>query len=325
MKILITIFLLMSAALPARSQRTATTCERAKGTGWDAAELCGRVKRIRTYETWYKKDERTGKMVAGERDIEEELSFDETGNPTVLTTTDEWTTGTVILTPNYTRDANQRITEIRYKRDDGVVDQRVTYKFDNKGNKIEEARYLAEDRLELRGKYVYDERGNIVEEELSQHVHPEHFIPRRDDVYVTTKRTFKYDSRNNQIEEKHFYPDGSLYGMWVRSFDAADRLIRELRTDKLQRPEDLTLNRYDWRGYLIAKTHYSNFCYNRDGSMCDGKLTTEAGVFYYGTRTIYKYDAQGNWVNQHEYTIDELAGLKSFEISHKRYRKINYY
>ena len=319
MKTLLTILLLI-VAIPAWSQKNS-----ANETDWQTDGLLGRVKNIRTYKTWFKKDDRTGRFVEGERDLEEEVTYDSSGNQTARNNTNELPAGTELLTPTNTEDSKQRTTEIRYSRSDGSLTLRITYAYDDKGRKIEEAHYFPDGTLEWRENYSLDEKGNTVEEVLTQQVHPEHFNPKRYDVYVTTKRIFKYDARNNPIEEKHLYPDGSLYATWVRTFDAKDRLTKEIRTDKQSRPEDLTINTYDSRGKLVEETHYSNFCYNRDGSMCEGTLTTEAGVFYYGTKTTYESDPTGNWIKQIEYKIRERAGVKAFEPSTAMYREITYY
>jgi len=320
MKNLFTIFLLIFFAIPAWSQENA-----ANETDWQVDALFGRVKKIRTYKTWFKKDDRTGRVVEGERGLEEEATYDSSGNQTARKNTNELPGGTEVLTPARTCDSTQRTTEVRYSRPDGSLVLRITYAYDDKGHRIEEAHYFPDGTLEWQANYLLDERGNILEEVLTEQVHPEHFRPKRYDVYVTTNRIFKYDARNNPIEEKHLYPDGSLYGTWVRSFDGRDRLIKEIRTDKQARPVDLTINTYDSRGKLVEETHYSNFCYNRDGSMCEGTLTTEAGVFYYGTKTTYESDPTGNWIKQIEYTINEREGVKSFEPSTAMYREISYY
>jgi antitoxin component YwqK of YwqJK toxin-antitoxin module len=325
MRILLALFLLLGLFIASRAQGDAATCDQLRDTDWQRDELCYRVRRIRTYEQWFKKDDRSGAVIAGEQRLEEETNYDRLGNQILRSSAKDVPHGTEILSPSYTRDFNGRIIETRYVRSDGTLSMRITYAYDDKGRKIEEAHYFPDDSLEWRQRYLLDEKGNTIEEVLTEQVHPEHFIPKRYDVYVTTKTIFKYDSQNNQIEEKAFYPNGSLCTTWVRSFDAENRMIKEFRSDKQNRPEDLTLNIYDRSGNLIQETHYSNFCYNRDGTMCDGKLTTDEGVFYYGTKTTYEYDAKRNWVKQTEYIILELAGEKSFEPSKKVYRKIAYY
>ena len=325
MKLLLSTFVFSSLISVVSAQSTGSPCTPLGDTDWGLVELCGRVKQVRVYKSWFKKDEKSGRVIEGKRELEEQASYDRSGNQITFSSINKGPDGGEVLSPMKTFDSKNRMIEIRYTRPNGSFALWSKYAYDDKGNKVEEARYFPDGTLEWRARYVLDDRGNKIEEVLTVQAHPEHFTPKRYDVYVTTKRLFKYDGKNNQIEETHLYPNGSLYATWTRTFDAANRLLRELRIDKIGRPEELKLNTYDSRGNLLEETHYTNFCYNRDDSMCEGSLITDAGVFYYGTKTVYEYDGIGNWIKQMEYTIYESDGLKKFEPSTGMYRQIVYF
>ena len=301
-KLLTTILLVLICSLSLQAQTNTSTCAPGKESDWKRDDLLGRVKNIHTYKAWFRKDEKTGRMIEGESDLEEEASYDARGSQI------EWKNRNYLpadpkdaLTSTYICDATNRIVEIKFVRLDGSLVKRITYGYDDRGNKIEQADYFPDGTLERKEKYTLDSRGNMIEEVSTEQVHPEHFNPKRYDVYVTTKRTFKYDDRNNTTEEKHFYPDGSLYGTWINGYDSNGRLVKVVRTDKQNRLEDLNIYTYGSGRRLVEESHYSDFCYNRDGSMCEGSLNTDVGVFGYGTKTIYEYDARGNWIKQIEY------------------------
>lgn len=320
------IVLLLACVFPSSAQTNAPACAPAKETGWQSAELRGRVKTIRTYKSWFRKDERTGKTFEDKRELEEEASYDAAGKLTA------WRNVNALpFEPGdgpdavYVCDAANRLAEIKILGRDGSLLQRTTYAYDDKGREVETAEFLADGTLERREKYAVDGKGNRLETVSTEWVHPEHFSPKRFDVYVTTRQTNKYDDRGNVVEERHFKPDGSLYGTWVSSYDRAGRLIKVVRTDEQGRPEDLNTYTYGRGGLLAEELHYANFCYNRDGSMCAGTLNTEAGVFYYATKTVYEYDARGNWVSKTEYVVSERSGKKSYEPDEAAYRKIIYY
>src|SRR6266404_2781554 len=163
MKNLFTIFLLIFFAIPAWSQENA-----ANETDWQVDALFGRVKKIRTYKTWFKKDDRTGRVVEGERGLEEEATYDSSGNQTARKNTNELPGGTEVLTPARTCDSTQRTTEVRYSRPDGSLVLRINYEYDDKGHRIEEAHYFPDGTLEWQANYLLDERGNILEEVLTE-------------------------------------------------------------------------------------------------------------------------------------------------------------
>lgn len=72
------------------------------------------------------------------------------------------------------------------------------YKYDAKGNKVEEARYRRDGALSGKNIYKYDEKGNKVEEATY------------DSWDLTGKKIYKYDAKGNVTKAATYNSDGSL-------------------------------------------------------------------------------------------------------------------
>ena len=318
----ILIFLTLTIA----AQSIGPKCAPVDKSDWDLDGLRGRVKSTRTYKAWFADGESNGLKVEQKRELEEEVSYDPKGHQT------EWRNVNYLpadpkykLTAGHICDAYNRISETRYIRADGSLVKRITYVYDEKEREKERAYYFPDGTLERKETYTYDDKGNMIEEVDKQQVHPEHYSPKRYDVYVTSKVTLKYDERGNKVEEKHFKTDGSLYASWVYSYDLNSRLNKSTRYDKEGRLGDQVIKKYDDTGKLIEEINYLNFCYHQDGRMCEGSVNSGDGVFYYATKVTYEYDRQGNWIKQSEFSMGGEESKSAYEPMKVLYREISYY
>ena len=173
--------------------------------------------------------------------------------------------------------------------------------------------------------YVCDKAGNVIEETTTTQVHPEHFTPKRYDVYVTTKAAYKYDARRNMIEEKHFSQNGAVSITWFYNYDEQDRLIKKSRLDNLGRLEDQSFYEYHANGSLLVELEFHNFCITRDGEFCKGNISSGDGFFHYATKIKYDYDSQGNWVKQTELHMDGELKRPTWQFNKIVEREITYY
>ena len=317
--------ILILLTLTTAAQSIGPKCAPVDKPDWELDGLRGRVKSVRTYKAWFYGG-KNGLKAERKRELEEEVSYDPKGNQT------KWRNVNYLpadpkdrFTAGYTCDAHNRISEARYTRANGSLAKRITYVYDERGREKERADYSPDGTLERKETYTYDDKGNLIEEVDKQQVHPEHYVPKRYDVYVTTKVTLKYDDKGNKVEEKHFYPDGSLYASWVYGYDLNNRMIKSTRFDKEGRPEDQVTYKYDDAGKLIEEVNYANFCYHRDGRMCEGSVNSGDGVFYYATKVIYEYDPQGNWIKQSEFSMGGEKKQSAYEPETVLYREISYY
>jgi len=286
-------------------------------------ELSGRVKMVRRYKTW--------NIGVTKPELEEEVRFDRDGNevaskhPNELAVDDEEE-----FRVEYECEGTRVLAEKQFNKD-GSPRHSTKYKYDDAGNMIEIAEFFKDNTLERRLQYTLDKNSNIIKEVDTKQVHPEHFRPKRYDVYVTTSSTYRYDDRKRIVEEKGFYPNGTLYSTYTYTYDKASRRVRKVWTDMKGRPVDLEINVFDDRGLLTEKWKYQNFCYTKSpssdqaGDLCPGKLNTDIGLFYYGTKTVYTYDNQKNWIKQLDLEISERDGKKAFKPSTSESRQIFYY
>jgi hypothetical protein len=91
-----------------------------------------------------------------------------------------------------------KIEECQYDADDSL-DHKYTYKYDDKGNVIEMCSFNSYDSLKFKNTYRYDDKGNKVEENAYNA-----------NGSLNYKFTHKYDEKGNEIEECDYKSDGSL-------------------------------------------------------------------------------------------------------------------
>jgi hypothetical protein len=326
MRIVVSTMLLVLSTSLANAQTIDPPCKPPQQSDWEMNDLRGRIKSVRTFKTWFAPDRKTGIVRKGTPELEEEATYDPKGNAITWKNTNYLPldpADKVIV--EYGCDSANRIAEIRHKRVSESLFRRTVYGYDEKGRNREHAEYFADGTLERLETYAYDDKGNRIEEIAKQQIHPEHFIPKRYDVYVTTRSTFEYDSSGNKTKEIHFSGDGSLYATWLYRFDANKRLLKETRIDKIGRVEDEFVYQYDLKGRLVEEKHYANFCYQGDGQMCEGSVYSGDAMFYYLTKTTYEYDEIGNWIQQKQFSMGGEKKTGSFEPDHILSRRISYY
>ena len=174
-------------------------------------------------------------------------------------------------------------------------------------------------------RYVCGENGKAIEEIVTTHVHPEHFSPRRYDVYITTRGTYRYDTRGNKIEEKHFHANGSIYATWFFTYDSNDRVIKETRMDQLGRIEDQSFYEYHPDGRPLIRVNFTNSCITQAGEFCKGNISSGDAFFSYATKTKYQYDSQGNWIKQTDWHMDGEVKKPKWAFNSIFEREITYY
>ncbi len=118
--------------------------------------------------------------------------------------------------------AGNRVETVEYDADDNPV-TKVVYKFDSNNNLVEETIYACEDseNLELDSAilYVYDDQKRLVERQI------------KNEDMVFDKINYKYDEKNNIIEENFFerddFEDEGYSTRVVYEYDAADNIVKE--------------------------------------------------------------------------------------------------
>src|SRR5215203_2353349 len=186
-------FLVLFCVTLAVGQTSKPKCTLPEETGSEVERLEGRVKLIRTFKVSFRMDDEK-RLVRGRSELDYEESFDRKGNITGFSSRNYLPLDPADrIVSEYDCDEANRTKEIRYRRVKDSFYKKTVYRYDDHGRKAERADYFADGTLDRNEQYRYDDKGNLIEEISKQQAHPQHFNPPRTDVYVTTKRTFAYD------------------------------------------------------------------------------------------------------------------------------------
>jgi antitoxin component YwqK of YwqJK toxin-antitoxin module len=325
LKLVAALLITLSYASIISAQTPASTCEPPEMSDLVRDKLKGPIKTIKTFKTVFFVSKKTGRLEKWPRELENETEYDANG--------ERPRGGITFIIPGdmefngirYVCADNGKLKELRFVANDGSTFPRRTYVYDEKGRTTVETGYFQNGSIEGKTTYVYDAAGNMVEEVNTIQVHPEHFCPMRYDVYVTTKATYKYDARGNKLEEKHFYPDGSLATTWFFGYDSRDRLIKRTRIDNLGRLVEQVFYEYHADGRLLREIWFHNSCYTREDDFCKGYISSGDGFFHYATQTRHRYDSQGNWIKQTEWSMDGELKKPVWRFSQIVEREITYH
>ncbi|MGE0021491.1 MAG: hypothetical protein AB7S72_17590 [Draconibacterium sp.] len=219
--------------------------------------------------------------------------FDERGNPIEYTTT-----GKYINNWKYKLkwDDKNRVIEHCVFDNYGNLNLKRTFKFDDKGNKIEEGWQSASHSDPTKFTYrkhinKYDDENNLISK----------FIEDNIDGSLSPEETYKYDAKGNMVEEKHF-SDGSIFSIKKCTYDNVGKLI-ETNEKTLDNSFNVrTIYKYDEKGNDIDVLYTGIF----DNEPITRNYSNE-----------YEYDKTGNWVKK----VAFLNG-KAEEIIE---REIDYY
>jgi hypothetical protein len=166
---------------------------------------------------------------------------------------------------------------------DGSLDWKYTYKYDDKGNKIEENRHYP-DGPGGKTTYKYDYKGNMIEE--NEYTASEKWW---------SKNTYKYDNEGNIIESGSYYKsDSILYQITIYQYDNEGNLIEENEYDSTGTyvyPYRQKTYKYDDAGNVIEKRYYG----------FDNNLQPDWIVAKYA----YEFDEKNNWIRKTEF-VNEI-------------------
>lgn len=295
---------------------TRTDCPNPE-TGWKIEKLNGNVKSIRNEEIEYGYGSRA-------KEVTRIVTFKPNGDYIKI---DERQFYRVedhrkIPKPTFVFDKDCRVLERRTPknptREAGAT--RTVYSYTQSGILKEEATYDPQNRLLWKSVLTLDDKDKVIEENQTIQEHPEHFRPKRYDVYRHTKALYKNDAAGNMIEEISYKYDGTLYATYRQSYDSANRLIRKLRLDHKNRPITLAIYKFDDSGILQEELKYSSSTYSSVDDLIPGTLDSDFGMFQDGNRIVYAYDQKSNWIKKSEYDLS-----KAGKLQHLTFRIIVYY
>lgn len=316
-----------------------------------------------------------GKRVEGKSQVTQKLSFDERGNLTESITFDP-TTGTIntrlvftydVLGRNtgydeYYRPANQTVAKPRKHIDtldhndrvverilyeaDGTAGGRFTYKYDDKGNKLEEAFYAWTGSRIGRITYTHDAAGRVLTEtnydgddtvagktvnSYDANGRTVEWVRYVKDV-LRYKRLFTYDNRGRLVEEETFEfnaPPGVFFthapvpGKVVYTYDDKQRSKEIATYDPAGALKTREVRTVDAHGNQVGWEFY-----NADGSARPTEINFYEQQKLLGklagkSHTQFQYDAHGNWTKQIHLILPD--GATEPQPYRADYRNITYY
>ena len=224
-----------------------SSVENRKKTGWDISGLQGKVKS--TKEVVYKAMDKFGEITKTDETTEIYTLFNEIGNKM------EWTTfkpdGSIETKWLYEYDNNGKLLNENCYCPDSLFTKSV-HQYDEKSNDIQNATYLSNGDLIFKFIFKYDNNGYKIEgnsygadgKHINRYVHKYNESGNKIEWIeyslsnINEKRTFKYDSHNNEIERNIYNSDGSL----------RDNFIYEYMYD----------NKFNWTKKIEYKNHIAS-------------------------------------------------------------------
>jgi len=273
--------------------------------GWKESGYEGRVESVSAYVVEFDED---GKK-RGKRRINSIERFDRRGCLKEYTAyTDD---GSILYSDANSHDAQGLLISTSTKHSPFTYLSDVKfYKYDERGNLIEENGYNNKDELVNKNVYRYDDRNRRIEW-LSTSFHPkENSKPH--------KTTYFYHE-SGQVKEERFYsdegagfrPNDNILGGAYRKmylYDEHGKRISTLRFKSDGEFAGMEITRYDHRGNEIEEIEY-----DANRNLKDKKVYK------------YKYDRVGNYVEQTTYGLALGGGESQLRIEEISYQIIKYY
>jgi hypothetical protein len=287
-------------------------------SGWKIEKLNGKVKAIKEEETEYFQG-KASKAITRLVTFQDSGDYEKIDDRKYLNSKDYSKTPK----PIFSFDDNCRVVERRgpdRNSEWGVT--RTVFSYSPGGVLKEHAIFDSEGRLLWKSLTTLDEKDRPIEENDTIQVHPEHFNPKRYDVYRNTRSVIKNDEAGNNVEQVDYKYDGTLYATYQRAYDSSNRLIRLTRVDDKGRNIDQSIYKYSQNGQLLEELKYSSFTYSgqRGEDLVPGTINSGYGMFQDGSRTTYEYDKSDNWVKKTKYDLSDGGKLSLVTV-----RTITYY
>jgi len=136
-----------------------------------------------------------------------------------------------------------KLIDIKYGPD-GNVDKKYVYTYDNDGYRRTEQQQLSSDgKLIRKITYKYDEQGNLIEDNsFSPEGKPE------------KKITYKYDNNGNVIEDNSFDAEGKLMKRFTYTYDGSSNKIENSRFSSQGALDSKVTYKYDDKNNIIEET-----------------------------------------------------------------------
>ena len=165
------------------------------------------------------------------------------------------------------------LTETTYRTDslgniaDSIVLEKIYYRYDPDGNKIEEIRYRSDNTSDVIT-YKYDAKGRKIEKRW-----------RDEDNYLDQIETFRYNRKGNNTEKLWSKPGGRLLRKMTIRYDQKGNKIGEVRISFADSTHERITFRYDSLRNIIEAFSYS----------------TDDSILHHYRYSYLDFDHEGNW------------------------------
>ena len=177
---------------------------------------------------------------------------------------------------------------------DGTLTSLSRSTYNEQGHEVEKRLRRGESADHI--KYIYDSRGNIIEEE------------KKTNGTFSIRRLYRYDEHNNKVEDTQFEQDGSVSTQrFEYKYDANGLLLEEQIFNRDNQPTTRYTFQYNTHGKCIQRTQYDNqgnfnssfITYNNNGDKTDARWMNskekQCG------RIEFQYDTEGRMVKESIY------------------------
>jgi hypothetical protein len=190
-------------------------------------------------------------------------------------------------------DKGNKIEEVSYKT--GPLPEKIIYKYDSIGNIIEEVSYDKNGIIHKKKNYQYNGSGNKIEENYFDHKNWGRLKIDRKSINIqdpnfeymlTATSTFNYDLKGNLIQESNFFPKDSLENRLIYKYDLIGNQIENIF--------------YNADGTIVWKRNYA---YNSSRNIIEYTQNKNGAKEKY----TCKYDSLGNIIDLVYYFSSKLS------------------
>lgn len=213
-----------------------------------------------------------------------------------------------------------------------IVNSKVSKQFDSHGNKIEQSDYDYTGTVKTN--YKYDSKGNLIEEAIANFNKYTYTYDAQNKLLeksllkkyikgfqLESKDILKYDEKGNRVEWAAYNGDGSLHSMTQYKYDDNNNIIEQFYKSPDGKSDSRVVTKYDINNNKIECSSYdlrgrlsdhSTTKYNQNNTISESNRSysyeSDPNVKYI---EIYRYDNNGNEI---EYSFGTSSTTYKYEF-----------
>jgi len=238
--------------------------------------------------------------------------------------------------------SGQMIEYSEYGTQDGHLVYKTSIAYDAKGKPQKNLSYIADNKLNLTGTYIYDENDRLIE--LAIYKTDSTLMGRynyryntqglvcvesyyRSDGSLEWKKNFDYNRRGQIIEEHLRHSDKRFNRSIFYSFDKKGLLKEEIVKDADRLFNKRYVYNYNKKGQRISEESYNSrsqlysrisYRYDKYGQKIEMKVYHPGKRTYQTYRYDYRYDKKNNWIQCIEYDNENPNYILERQITYHK-------